>query len=456
MTIHIAPPPNSDLVQALIEQRLADVEGKPGETVTVELRDQPHHLPVITVPISALYYNPLTNRVGAQRDYFRTYDQQIADDPWSDTSQLILATMLKALPSDPHRDDPAYERLRNDLREHGQTEPGIVTRDGVLVNGNTRRAALADLQGQQANMRVAVLPLSAGWADVADIELALQMRHDHKREYSWVNRLIAIARLAADGVPSGVIAAKFRSTAKVVETEVGIYYRLMSLIHRSHVGNDKLPLIAFEDKAERLRELAAFTKKVAARDPGAADVVREVRLAAIMLNFSKTEVRYIEADFFDRHLADRLPPELRAQGPGEKTPIPGLGVSVDGPPEAVVSAANLADAVLRALVDRDALHGREELHALMAGALEHARRASWARKKVSATPDRLRNAATVLNEAIGDVGQALATSSFDATEVDAALGDVRTSLRQLARQLARTPDHGANVEWLLGLAREET
>lgn len=456
MTIHIAPPPDAGDVRTLIEQRLVDVEHAPGETVTVELRGQPHHLPVITVPISSLRYNPLTNRIGAQRDYFRAYDKQISNDPWALTSQLILATMLKALPADPHQNDPAYDRLKDDLREHGQTEPGIVTRDGVLVNGNTRRAALADLYGQQANMRVAVLPPSADWADVADIELALQMRHDHKREYSWVNRLIAIARLTGDGVPPGVIAAKFRSTAKVIETEAGIYNLLLSLIKRSEVGNDKLPLVAFEDKAERLRELAAFVKKIGARDARAAEVVQQVRLAAIMLNFSKTDVRYIDAQFFDRHLADRVPPGLRADGPGEAVQIPGLGASVPGPSEALVTATGLTDAVLRALVDRNSLHGREELHAVMAGALDRARQASWARKKASAVPDQLRSAATVLDGAVIDVGQALATNSFDPPEVDAAVGDVRKALRQLASHLARTPHHGENVEWLLRLARPES
>jgi hypothetical protein len=453
MTIDIAPPPDNEAVRALIEKRLADIEGVPGETVTVEMREQPHHLPVITMPISHLYYNPLTNRVGAQRDYFRYHDQQILDDPWSPRSQLILATMLKALPSDPHSDDPAYGRLKDDLREHGQTEPGIVTRDGVLVNGNTRRAALADLFGQQGNMRVAVLPPSADWTDVADIELALQMRHDHKREYSWVNRLIAIGRYTSDGVPPGLIAAKFRSTAKLIETEAGIYRLLLSLIERSKSAKGKLPLVAFEDKAERLRELATYVKKIGARDPGAAEVVQEIRLAAIMLNFSKTDVRYIDA-VFGRYLVDRLPPQLRAEGPGAPVQVPGLGLSVPGPSELVVSATALTDAVLQALVDRDALLGRDELHRIMADALDRARRANWARKKVSATPDRLRNAATVLNEAIGDVGQALATSSFDPQEVDAALGDVRKSLRQLARHLARTPDHGPNVEWLLGASQE--
>lgn len=450
MKIDIPRPPGAAATRELIEARLADAEQAAGERLAVELRDQPHHLPVITVPISVLLYNPMTHRVRAQRDYFRVFDARITGNPWDTESQLLLASMLKAMPSDPHSADPSYARLKADLHQHGQSEPGIVTRDGVLVNGNTRRVALAELQGQEANMRVAVLPASADWTDIADIELALQMRNDHRREYSWVNRLIAIGEYNAQGTDAGVIAAKFRSTARMMTTELAIYHLILSLIKRSQVEGNQLPIVAFEDKAEHLRELMKVTAKITAHSADDADVVKELRIAAIMLRFSKSDVRHIDEEFFDRWVAKALPADLRATGDGAPVPIPGLGLTVSGPHGNLVTAQNLTNAVLRSLLPTGTRY--DELRAMMGDALDRAGRRHGVRRRTEAAPNRLRIAAATLDETASDISQALGNRTFDPEQVDAAVGEVRKSLRMLGALLSRTPDHGQNVEWLLRMA----
>jgi hypothetical protein len=54
------------------------------------------------------------------------------------------------------RETEGFERLKVNLAEEDQREAGVVTRAGLLVNGNTRAAALRDIDKQY--IRVAVLP----------------------------------------------------------------------------------------------------------------------------------------------------------------------------------------------------------------------------------------------------------------------------------------------------------
>ncbi|NED80044.1 hypothetical protein G3I76_08015, partial [Streptomyces sp. SID11233] len=79
--------------------------------------------------------------------------------------------LLRALPSDPGKPDPAFETLKKDLEEFGQNDPGLVTHHGVLVNGNTRAAALRAIRA--TSIRVGVLPASFTSRDVSAVELAL-------------------------------------------------------------------------------------------------------------------------------------------------------------------------------------------------------------------------------------------------------------------------------------------
>lgn len=135
--------------RALVRSRLREVKAGSGprETLTVEWRGQPEHLEVIQMPAGNLYYNPATHRIRAQSSHDPKQAAALADDPWSSESQAYLDRLLQVLPADPARTDPEFDELVASLKEYGQTDPGLITREGILVNGNTRRAGLVQLYG---------------------------------------------------------------------------------------------------------------------------------------------------------------------------------------------------------------------------------------------------------------------------------------------------------------------
>ncbi|WP_330349508.1 transcriptional regulator [Streptomyces sp. NBC_00582] len=462
-------PPLAQENRTLVEQRLKEVASAGGlrETLTVEWRTKPLHVEVIDMPVDSLYYNPGTHRIRAQRSHDLARDLQLDEDPWSPDSQDYLHYLLKALPADPSKPDPEFENLAESLREYRQNEPGLITRDGVLVNGNTRRAALKELG--VTNIRVGVLPESCTWDDVSAVELSLQLRPDQRRDYSYINRLLAIEEQHLIGRALPDIAREFRIRTATCEQDLWILSCLRDLIDRSTDGDAQLRLLDFEQHQEKLRELhRRYTKEVEAnRDK--AEEIKENRLAAIVLGFSKTDVRLIESDFRDRYLNQTLPTSLKPQSSATGTvAIPGLNRAVRSAAPRVAEAKTLTDTILKAKAVENAEDGKLSDRGIAAArvfteakkaveeALEPAGKDARVRKRKQAAPDRITDACRDIEQCITDLSLAKASNSLDEEAFDEAVLALRQQLTKLAVATQRSiKAPGDGVSWLLDAVRQE-
>ncbi|MFI5532473.1 transcriptional regulator [Kitasatospora sp. NPDC051853] len=471
MTKDYGRPLRAEDSRTMVEVRLKELSEAGGtrETVTVEWRGKPSSFDVIEMPVGDLYYNPATHRIKAQRSLDADRDALLEADPWSVESQQYLDFLLKALPADPSHTDPEFAKLADSLAEYGQNDAGLITRDGVLVNGNTRRAALLERHGPAAVMRVGVLPASCGWNDVAAVELALQLRKDHRREYSYINRLLAIDELVSQGITLPEIAKTFRTTQEACRRDLWIYNLIQNLVRRSEANGRALPLMAFEDHSEKLRELHRKVAKEAAKGPEKADLMLEVRLAATMLGFAKTDLRLIEGDFHDRYLADALPSELKPTPvPAGTVSIPGLGRSVKGPSAGISAARQMTDAILQARAVASAhLPAESEEVAKSAttlnayreafdSSLQFAGKDARVRKRKQAAPTRLVDASQAIDQCVTDLVMSRASRSLDEDAFDDAATKLRRSLGKLALEIKRTvSEPGDDTSWLIGLLDKE-
>lgn len=436
------------------------------ETVTVDWNGQALHVDVIDSPLSSLYFNPATHRIRAQRSHDPKRNAELDADPYSAASQEYLKFLLQASPADPSRRDPEFDDLLESLKQFGQNDPGLITHEGVLVNGNTRAAALRELGAQ--SMRVGVLPESFTWADVNAVELSLQLRKDHRRDYSYINRLLAMEEQASLGRTAEMIAKEFRIRTDTYHQErwiLGVIYDMLERSRNQKRGT-ALRLVDFEHHQEKLKELHRIYHKKKATDPDQADVLKETRLAAILLEFAKTDVRLIEdgAEFRAKYLEDRLPVEFAAAGQAEAAVvIPGLGISLDGASSAVTAARDLTDRILRAKAaaagaadalpdeqSRAASEAYGEIRGAFDLALETAGRNARLRKRKQMAPARLAEASANIDQCVADLVAARSSRSFDEEAFDDAVLKLRDSLRQLAKQARRNlQEPGDGVTWLL-------
>lgn len=464
-------PPRADEIRALVAQRLKEVRelGGTRETVTVEWRGQRLHCDVIDMPIDMTYYNPGTRRIRAQRSYDPVRDDALKSDPWSETSQSYIDYLLKSLPADPSRRDPDFEELKESIRDFKQNNPGLITHEGVLVDGNTRRAALKELG--VAYIRVGVLPESCTWADVSAVELSLQLRKEHKREYSYINRLLAIEEQIALGRPIEDIAREFRIRVATCHQDLWILKTLRDLIDRSRHGGVALRLMDFEEHQEKLRELHRAYMNAVRTNRENAELLKEIRLAAIALNFSKTDVRLVESDFRVRYLDRLLPESLRTQSKAAEqvAAIPGLNRMVKTGGSQVAEARELTDRILRAkAVEAAGQHSTvaqvtEASQTIAAAkkafneALAYAGKDARLRKRRRAAADRINDACDDIEQCITDVVLARSSNTLDEEGLDEALLRLHDVLAKLAVETARSVKApGDGITWLLKIVSEES
>ncbi|GIE96641.1 transcriptional regulator [Paractinoplanes rishiriensis] len=467
MTTDFGLPPTSAAVRAQVEERLAEVHRSSGvaETLKVEFRGGPMNVQVIDMPVMNLFYNPGTHRIRAQRSHDPGKDAVLSADPWTDESQEYLHYLLTTQPADPSRRDPRFDELKESLREYRQLEPGLITRDGILVNANTRRAALKELGFP--SIRVGVLPATCTWEDIHAVELTLQLRQDHRRDYSYINHLLALDEQMTLGRQLSDIARMFHTTSQALERDVWILSNLRDLVRRSSNGGFALRLMDFENAKEKLFELYRSVK--GERNAEKADLLKEARLAAITLDFAKTDVRYIGADFQSRFLDRRLPEELKpAVTVAAAKTIPGLNRAAPMSAPTVASAKALTDTVLKVKAIETAGENAEPVALAEASrvkkhlvdafddALEFAGKDFRMRKKRQAAPDRVADACKDLEQCVTDLVMARGSGSLDQEAFDDALVKLRDILGRVAVEAGKTIElPGEGLAWLNAVAGEK-
>ncbi|MFD3354496.1 ParB N-terminal domain-containing protein [Streptomyces fradiae] len=469
MTVKFGVPPEGERIRSIVEERLKQAMADNGAKVTVDWRGEQKHLNVISMPVDLLYFNPDTHRIRAQRTLSPEQNRVLEEQPWSEPAQEYLADLLSCSPSNPSQIDPDFIALQDELDDFGQKEPGIISPDGILVDGNTRCAAMRRIGIK--DIRVGVLPSDTSRSDINSVELALQLRRDKRREYSYINRLIAIEEELANGRRAEDVARDFNIKSTTLRQDRWVYELIINAIERSKdpVSGVELRLVDFEDHQEKLRELQRDYTKLAKTDPDAAEQLKESRLSMVVLNYPKTSVRLAEADFHTRYVDERLPENLRpvAQAAAAVS-IPGLpGVAVPDATSTVKTIRALTDSLLQAkaaslagdkLAPSDVTQAAAKIKAARSTfdvAVKMAGQNAQLQKRKIAVPERLTDAADYVNQCAAEFAEAKAKRALDEDAFDDALLTLRASLARLAKQAGRTfSSPGDGVEWLLNAVRE--
>ena len=268
-------------------------------TLTIMFRGKLTSLPVITVPLKILLLNHNNNRLSAQLDSHPGKDA-VNKNPTSAESQSALRKLLS--------ETDEFKDLKLQLKNLGQQEPGLVTRYGMLINGNTRLSALLELEeeGNAKGIDVAVLPESVTDGDLLDIEMTLQMTSLVHQDYSFTNELLLMKRYKDAGHSHKDLAKKMgwqrRGEKKAIQ-----FLRILKVIEEVRAqSNSPLPYSVFDSKKQMLLDLD--DKYASLDDSGdyqGAEALKWSRLTAMFLGINKDQVRAIDEDFFQERLIEK-------------------------------------------------------------------------------------------------------------------------------------------------------
>ncbi len=109
-------------------------------------------------------------------------------------------------------DKDKTQLLKEDIKSKGQIEPGVITHDGFVINGNRRMAVIMELHdeeptGKWDSLEVIRLPSSISEKDLWRIEAGLQLSMGKVLDYHPVNELLKIKQGYKAGLKTKEIAA---------------------------------------------------------------------------------------------------------------------------------------------------------------------------------------------------------------------------------------------------------
>ncbi len=158
--------------------------------VRVELSGQVETLRAFRIPIKYLIFNIRNGRFAAE---LLEKEEQLKRklDPTVPRDAKVIQKLLL------DQSESETKALKDDLKLHGQLEPGIITFDGAVINANRRMAVLQMLFEETREPRfeflaVARLQPQVDQKDLWRIEAGLQFAKDFQLEYGPVNELLKL------------------------------------------------------------------------------------------------------------------------------------------------------------------------------------------------------------------------------------------------------------------------
>jgi len=280
----------------MIEKTLATYKERGDrKTLSIEYRGVDTSLEVIRINPKFLLLNHDNSRLSAQLlDHPKR--SLVEKDPTSSEAQEVLASLL--------RKTEQFNKLKDQLEELSQQHAGLISRDGLLINGNTRVVALRDLGVDGVD--VAVLPTDAMSRDFLDLEMSLQMRRLTHQDYTFTNELLLIDKYRRAGHTEKELAKKMgwinRWKKKVDEAS-----QLLQLVKEIQKLTDPpLGFEIFDSKSQHLRDLNEEYNNTAQVDLVEANNMKWGRVAAMFLGVNKDQTRAIDPDFFEEEVLKRV------------------------------------------------------------------------------------------------------------------------------------------------------
>lgn len=174
-------------------------KASPVESIRIDFRngmEMNREETVYLVPLDLLLLRKENGRISSG---VKTHERVVGMlNPTDDRTQEILKRFLL------DKDKEKTEELKKLLEADGQREPGVITADGFLINGNRRKVALLELRAENPSkdkfqsMKVVILPGvddeggPPTLKEIEQIENRYQLQTDGKAEYHGFDAALSI------------------------------------------------------------------------------------------------------------------------------------------------------------------------------------------------------------------------------------------------------------------------
>jgi len=157
------------------------------------------------------------------------------------------------------------------LKTEKQRQPILITRRGVVVNGNRRLAAMRHLYDEDSSqyrefstVKCQLLPATATEKEIVEVEVRLQMKQRTELDYDWVNECIAVRELRDSGLTMRELMAMMNK--KKVEIEDAINALTEADLYLTEWLNQPYDYEAIDDAKQLFFDIAENVKSKTGED----------------------------------------------------------------------------------------------------------------------------------------------------------------------------------------------
>lgn len=177
-------------------ERISEIDssGTTGEIKSINYKGDTLKLPVKEIKLTALIYNPYNGRIRSSTKSFESSNNRLLN-PENPEDKLIIEQFLYDSATGKN------EKTKDSLRDNGQQEIGIITKDGVIIDGNRRAMLLNIIYNDDKSkdfFKAVVLPdeLADNEKEITLLETSYQMGVDSKVDYNPIEKYIRCKELS--------------------------------------------------------------------------------------------------------------------------------------------------------------------------------------------------------------------------------------------------------------------
>ena len=197
-------------------------ECKLTRTRDVILQGKRADLPVYRIPINLLFYNIKNGRFASEYDELKVKEgRELRPEDPADAKKI--RNLLYSL------DEKQSLILERNIEKIGQTDPGVMTAGGYIINGNRRMAVLQNLVNDGMSnfnfLEAGRLPAHVSDIDIWKIEAGIQLSRPAQVKYGPINELLKFQ----EGILAGLKPLEIAKTLYGAFKEKDILEKLQQL-----------------------------------------------------------------------------------------------------------------------------------------------------------------------------------------------------------------------------------